>query len=121
MSIETGIRIKRIREYRNYTQQHMADNLELSQNAYCKIESGTTKLTIDRLESIASILDVPVEVILGSEKQVFNFENNNIDKFYGYIENLYEENKELLQKQIEFLSLQNEKLIKTIEVLTNKL
>ncbi len=121
MSIETGIRIKRIREYRNYTQQYMADNLELSQNAYCKIENGTTKLTTDRLESIAKILDVPVESILSSEKQVFNLENNTIDKFYGYIENLHEANKEMQQKQIEFLETQNEKLIKAIEALTNKL
>lgn len=121
MSVETGIRIKRIREYRNFTQQYMADRLELSQNAYCKIENGTTKLTTDRLDSIARILDVPIESILSSEKQVFNLENNTIEKFYGYIENLHEENKELQQKQIQFLTEQNEKLIRAIEKLTNKL
>jgi DNA-binding XRE family transcriptional regulator len=48
MGIDTALRIKRLREYRNYTQQYMADSLDLSQNAYCKIENGTTKLTIDR-------------------------------------------------------------------------
>ena len=121
MSVETGLKIKRIREHRNYTQQHMAEKLELSQNAYSKIENGTTKLTVDRLEEIAKILDVPVESILNSEKQVFNFENNRIDKFYGYIENLHEENKEILQAQIEFLQQQNEKLVKAIEALTNKI
>ena len=121
MSVETGIRIKRIREYRNYTQQYMADSLELSQNAYCKIENGITKLTTDRLEAIASILDVPFESILSSEKQVFNLENNTIEKFYGYIENLHEENKEFHQKQIDFFQQQNEKLIKAIELLTSKL
>jgi len=121
MSGETGLKIKRIREYRNYTQQHMADKLDISQNAYSKIENGTTKLTTDRLEVIAKVLDVPVESILNSEKQVFNLENNHIEKFYGYIENLHEENKEILQKQIEFLQQQNEKLIQAIERLTSKL
>lgn len=120
MSAETGLRIKRVREYRNYTQQYMADILQLSQNAYCKIENGATKLTIDRLEIIAKILDVPVDSILTSEKPVFNLENNQIDKFYGYIENLHEENKELLLEQIRFLRDQNEKLIKTIETLSVK-
>ena len=121
MSTDVGVKIKRLREFRNYTQQYMADKLELSQNAYCKIENGTVKLTTDRLEAIAGILDVPVESILNSEKQVFNLENNHIEKFYGYIENLHEENKEILQKQIEFLQQQNEKLIKAIEALTSKL
>jgi transcriptional regulator with XRE-family HTH domain len=118
MSIETALRIKKIREYRNYTQQYMADSLELSQNAYCKIENGTTKLTIDRLENIATILDVPLESILSSSNQTFNIQNN--DKLYGHIENLYEANKELLEKQIALLQQQNENLLKTIEVLTKK-
>ncbi len=116
MSVETGIRIKRIREYRNYTQQFMADELELSQNAYCIIENGITKLTTDRMEVIAKILDVPFESILSSEKQVFNIENNTIEKFYGYIENLYEENKEAQQRQV----LINEKILLTLEGLLNK-
>jgi transcriptional regulator with XRE-family HTH domain len=121
MGVETGIRIKRIREYKNFTQQYMADKLELSPNAYYKIENGATKLTTDRLEEIAAILDIPTESILSSEKQVFNLENNNIEKFYGYIENLHEENKEIFQQQVEFFQQQNEKLLKAIEALTNKL
>lgn len=121
MSLDTGIRIKRAREYRNYTQQYMADQLTLSQNAYSKIESGATKLTIDRLEEIAKILEIPVDSLLTNEKQIFNMENNHIEKFYGYIENLHEENKDILQGQIEFLKQQNESLLKTIESLTNKL
>ena len=118
MSIETALRIKKIREYRNYTQQFMADSLDLSQNAYCKIENGTTKLTIDRLEEIATILDVPVESILSSSNQTFNIQNN--DKLYGHIENLYEANKELLEKQIGLHQTQNEHLLKTIDLLSHK-
>ena len=120
MSIETALRIKKIREYRNYTQQFIADSLELSQNAYCKIENGTTKLTIDRLETIATILDVPAESILSSGNHTFNIENHHNDKVYNHIEHLYEANKDLLEKQITLLQQQNEHLLKTIEVLTQK-
>jgi transcriptional regulator with XRE-family HTH domain len=116
MSTTIGFRIKQLREYRNYTQQFMADSLELSQNAYCKIETGMTKLTTDRLEDIARILDTPIENLLSNDKQVFNFENSKIDKFYGYIENLYEENKEMQQRQL----LINERLLTVIEKLANK-
>ena len=121
MSVESALRIKKLREFRNFTQQYLADKLDISQNAYSKIENGTTKLTIDRLEQIAKLLDVPVESVLSNEKQVLNVENNTINKFYAHIENLHEENKEILQQQVEFLQQQNEKLIKTIEELTKKL
>ncbi|HUM50371.1 MAG TPA: helix-turn-helix transcriptional regulator [Chitinophagales bacterium] len=125
MSVESALRIKKLREFRNFTQQYLADKLDISQNAYSKIENGTTKLTIDRLEQIAKLLDVPVESVLSNEKQVFNVENHA--KFYAHIENLHEESKEILQQQIElqkqqidFLQQQNEKLIKTIEELAKK-
>jgi len=128
MSTETGIRIKKIREFRNYTQTHMADKLKISQNAYSKIENGITPVTTDRLEQIAKALDVPVESILNGERQVFNLDNNNIDKFYGFIENLQEENREAIQQtismqtqQIDYLKGQNEQLMKTIAAMTQKL
>lgn len=117
MSLETGVRIRKIREYRNYTQQHMAEILGISQNAYSKIESGNTKLSTDRLEDIAKVLDVPYEAILNSEKQIFNIENNQIDRFYGYIENLQEANSELIQS----IKDQNQLLIEVLKKLSDKL
>lgn len=126
-AVEIGNRLKKIREFRNFTQEYVAGKLDISQNAYHKLENGTTRLTTDRLEQLASILDVPVDSILHSERQIFNLDNNHIDKFYGYIENLHEENKEVWQKtitvleeQIQYLKEQNALLLKTIETLSKK-
>jgi len=52
--------IRKIREYRDYTQDYLAAKLKISQNAYSKIELGYSKLTIDRLFQIAAILEVEV-------------------------------------------------------------
>lgn len=52
--------IRKIREYRNYTQDYLAAKLKISQNAYSKIELGYSKITIDRLIQIAIILEVEV-------------------------------------------------------------
>jgi len=124
---DTGFRIKKIREFRNYTQTHMADKLDISQNAYSKIENGVSQLTTERLEEIAKILDVPAESILNGERQIFNLDNNHIEKFYGHIEHLHEENKEVMQQtikileqQIDYLKQQNELLIKTLGAFNNK-
>ena len=120
-SMELGIKIKKIRESKNYTQEYMSNKLNISQNTYSKIETGGIKLTVDRLKQISEVLDVSVEDILNNESQVFNFHNSNIDKFYGYIETLHEDNKELLQttiqllnEQITYLKSENEKLLKII-------
>lgn len=52
--------IRKIREYRNYTQDYLAAKLSISQNAYSKIELGYSKITLDRLFQIAIILDIEV-------------------------------------------------------------
>ncbi|RZL23797.1 MAG: XRE family transcriptional regulator [Pedobacter sp.] len=56
--------IRKIREYRDYTQDYLAAKLKISQNAYSKIELGYSKLTIDRLFQIATILEVEVTHLL---------------------------------------------------------
>ena len=56
--------IRKIREYRNYTQEYLAAKLKISQNAYSKIELGYTKITVDRLFRIADILEVdPIDIL----------------------------------------------------------
>jgi len=115
MSISTGNKIKKIREFKNYTQDYMAGKLGISQNAYSKIETGQSKLDTDRLQEISDLLDVPVETILNDHLQIFNSNTGHVDKYYGcYIENLQDENKELIQllkEQIAHLQKENERLI----------
>jgi transcriptional regulator with XRE-family HTH domain len=56
--------IRKIREFRNYTQEYLAAKLHISQNAYSKIELGYTKITLDRLFHIAAVLEAdPVQII----------------------------------------------------------
>jgi hypothetical protein len=57
---------------------------------------------------------------LSSTNQTFNIENNTAEKIYGHIENLYETNKELLERQLSALETQNQQLVKMIELLSKK-
>ncbi len=114
--------IKTIRERKNLTQEFVANELGMSQNNYSNIENGTVKLTIERLIEISKILGVSAEELIANEAQTFNFHNSNIEKFYGYIENLQEENKELthttiklLSEQIAYLQKENDRLYKLLE------
>ena len=53
------------RAAKNYTQSYMALQLKISQRGYCKIETGKTKLTVERLKQIAFILEVELSLLLG--------------------------------------------------------
>jgi len=50
--------IRKVREFRNYTQDYLAAKLKISQNAYSKIELGYSNITLNRLIEIAEILEI---------------------------------------------------------------
>ncbi len=56
--------IRKTRELRNYTQNYLAMKLNISQNAYSKIELGYSNITIQRLFHIADFLEVDAEQLL---------------------------------------------------------
>jgi transcriptional regulator with XRE-family HTH domain len=67
------IKLKQLRELKNFTQEHMAQQLGLTTRAYSKIESGETQLTINRLNEIAKILEVdPIEALGFDHQNIFN-------------------------------------------------
>jgi len=122
MSLVTGNRIRKIREFRSYTQEYMAEKLDLAQNTYSKMETGQTKIDTDQLKQISNILGVPVDLILSDESLTFNVSNQHVEKFYNHIETLQDENRELAQKtiqilqdQIDRLSKENERLMSMLE------
>jgi transcriptional regulator with XRE-family HTH domain len=58
--------IHSLRRVREYSQDFMAYKLGISQNAFSKLESGKTPLTMDRFFKIAELLQVsPFELMEG--------------------------------------------------------
>src|ERR1700761_7184725 len=64
--------IRKIREYRNYTQEYLAARLNISQNAYSKIELGYTKITVERLFQIADVLEYDVIDLLSIKPEIIH-------------------------------------------------
>jgi transcriptional regulator with XRE-family HTH domain len=108
----TELKIKQIRELKNYTQEYVATQLGLTTRAYSKIESGETQLTINRLNEISEILGIePMEVLGFDDKQVFNNckQEGNFGNFGTYntmSERLllqYEKNIQILEDEVALL------------------
>jgi len=60
--------IRKRREDLNYTQEYLAAKLNISQNAYSKIELGYTKITVERLFQIADILESELAILINPNK-----------------------------------------------------
>lgn len=59
-----GQKIKKIRLYKNLTQEHMAERLGVSLKTYNKMEGGAAPVSIDRLNKAAEEFGMKPEEIL---------------------------------------------------------
>lgn len=73
-----GGKIKTLRSLKGYSQEKMAELLDISPTSYAKIERDETDVNISRLEQIAKILELSVLELLGfGEKNFYYFHSNN--------------------------------------------
>lgn len=74
---EISSNIKKFRELKSLTREHLASELDMSVSGYSKIERGEIDLTVSKLQKIADILDVSVSEILNFDAtNIFNISNN---------------------------------------------
>lgn len=71
--------IKKLRDTKEFTQQDMADKLNISLKAYQNFENGFTKLDLERIQAVAKILEVSVDDLINSEDGVYISEIKNND------------------------------------------
>ena len=121
-NLKIGHKIKKLRELKNLTQEHMANSIGISQGAYSRMELGETEITYSRLEKISEQLGMkPQEVIAFNESVVFNVMNNQTGN--GRVINnnqISEADKNLYEQQIEILKEENAYLKKVIDGLMMK-
>ena len=91
--------IRKYREIKGYSQEYVAHQLNINQASYAKLENNSTKITIDRLFSIAKLLETEISEILDLKNQtIFNQTDNETANAFGKVEHYYQENKEVYQE-----------------------
>ena len=121
-----GNKIKNIRELKNLTQEYLAEKLYISQAAYSKMEKGDNKISQNKLNKIAEILEVnPDDITDFDNKKVLNSYNpikgNNSNITYNHhdtllIRQLYEDKVALLEKLLQ----KSEEEVKHLKALLQK-
>ena len=106
-ALRVGNKIKKLRELRNFTQDHMADALQMSQAGYGKIERDETDISLSRLQQIAEVLKVGLNDLIGfDEKMVFYGAMNNHATANGGIflsKDNFDNERKLYEEQIKRL------------------
>jgi transcriptional regulator with XRE-family HTH domain len=126
------LNIKKRRELKGLRQQDMADKLCMNIRTYQNLESGTTRLDLERLEQIAGVLETSMEELLRPEGVIIHQEvndngsNNKNGLFYQYgtEENILEKLHTAKDDEIKTLKEENkylrDKIDQLIELLGNK-
>lgn len=94
-----GTKIRAFRMMRGFSQEYMADKLNITQATYSKIEGNKQKATQDILEKVAGELGVTIADITSNEPIVILNHASN-QGAQGHIENFYADQKELYEKLI---------------------
>lgn len=103
-----GMKIKKLRELRNYTQEYMAGKLQMSANGYGKIERDETDISYSRMQQISEILGVtPSDIINFDENAIFGSKNNHSDsnkkESVDYERTIYEQEITHLKQENNYL------------------
>ncbi|MBC8415863.1 MAG: DUF4065 domain-containing protein [Candidatus Cloacimonetes bacterium] len=67
---QIGKRIKSLREEIGFSQEQLADNLELRREAISNIENGKRKATVEELSKISKILNISLDVLIDASKDI---------------------------------------------------
>ena len=118
-----GNSLRKIREIKGLKQETVAKKLGLTTNGYGKIERGESNLNLDRLNQIADVFGISTQDILNfDESVIYNIQSMNNSAPHGTVNNfsLSEEERRILNIQIEALTNLVEKQNKVIDILLKK-
>lgn len=85
-----GQNIRKLRELRNFTQQYMAEKLEMTQGNYARIENEEIHLSEERLLKISGLLGYSTEFIVQFD----------VEKIHDMVSEKKEVAREVFQYQI---------------------
>lgn len=117
LSKNFGENIRVVRQAKGFSQENLAQMLEMSPSGYAKIERGESDITMSRAEQIAAVLDIdPAQLISMNERAfIFNIKSNKSSPVGNpnssfHLNGIDDDLKILLSKNIETLTKLVEKL-----------
>ncbi|MCG7656991.1 helix-turn-helix domain-containing protein [Wielerella bovis] len=121
--METHEKIRTMREFKQLTQEEMAEKLAITAGGYAKIERGESSINLTRLEQIAQILNINVSELLKNDTGFviqLGGDNNHQTSFYATSSDLISEIEKLqliIQHKDELLAQKDRELAAKDEII----
>jgi len=113
-----ALRIRRMRELCNYTQDAVAIELGISQPAYARLESGKTKIDLVRIVQIAAFFKIEPQKLISEERIIDQLSR---DPALQLLEKMFGEKLEACKKLIVRLEKENTRLVSINKALIKKI
>ena len=115
--MKIGHKLKNKRENKRFSQQEVADYLNVSQRTYSNIESNKSEPSLTQLSKLATILEFNLLDMLQEQGLVFNQKKNEFkDNSNGIVVNttdmasILKDKETIINQQREIIALLREKL-----------
>lgn len=123
MALNDKIRV--LREFNGWTQEQMAELMEISTNGYARLERGESKLKMEHLEKVAQLFKIDVADLMNATDKGVLFLLSDTENAFGSNYNYYgndahiheiEKLKLIIQHKDELLAQQKNEieLLKTL-------
>ena len=96
-------KVRMMRELRDWSQEEMAEKMQMSTNTYARFERGETRLDLSKLQRIAAIFQLDVVDLIANEKQNLFFQIG--DENQQHNTNYNNSSADILNAEIEKLKL----------------
>lgn len=108
MKTSPHLKIKETRTLKGFSQQYMADQLNISQMAYSKIERNKTQLNWEKLNKLAEILSINIWDLVDDKKEIkeSDLEKKSPDETVLLLKRLFHQHEyeiNTLKEEIKFL------------------
>jgi len=126
MSVDLNLaeRIKFMRNFYGWSQEQMAEKLQLATSSYAKIERGQSDVTFSKLQQIAEVFEIELSDLFKlNEKNVFNIIGNTDTQAISHI-NIYTCDAAKFQhenEKLKFIVEQKDKEINLLQQHLNEL
>lgn len=109
-----GNKLRVLREVHNYTQEYVANILDVAPNTYSLMEKGQAQFTIERMEKLASLYKMDLSDLLNLNNQIIihSIHNSNgiCSENFSINNTIHEDERKMYKEVIQQLREQNNKL-----------
>ncbi|MEN5055400.1 helix-turn-helix transcriptional regulator [Sphingobacterium kitahiroshimense] len=75
-----GLIIRELRDRNAWSQEYVANELNMSQPAYCNLELDKTQLSLERAEKLAALYNVPLSIFSKEQSSTINYNTGHYSR-----------------------------------------